>query len=270
MSDYLAREDAPLSNEDWERLDKLVVGSASKRLVGRRFINITGPLGVGATVVHKPIMRGISNGEISIERYDNLNISMIYKDFKLHWRDIESSRKYSVPMELGPAAVAAAFCALKEDEMIFNGNQEYGYEGILNADGCCSVLEQDWKVTGNAFQNVLSATEKLMSEGFYAPYAMVVSPSIYAMMHRNYGGGRILEIEMVRELVTDGVFQSPVLKGDDALVVATGQENMDLVVGQDLITAYLGPDGMDHPFRVFETIVLRIKRAASICTFVPS
>jgi len=268
MSDYLAREDAPLRSEDWERLDKLVVESASKRLVGRRFISITGPLGAGATVVHKPVMGGISDSEITIKKYDNINISMIYKDFRLHWRDIESSRKYGMPLELGPAAVASAFCALKEDEMIFNGNQEYGYEGILKADGCSSVSGQDWKVAGNAFQNVLSATEKLMSEGFYAPYAMVVSPSVYAIMHRNYDGGRILEIEMVRELATDGVFQSPVLKGDDALVIATGQENMDLVVGQDLITAYLGPDGMDHPFRVFETVVLRIKRAASICTFV--
>lgn len=268
MADYLAREDAPLSNEDWEKLDKIVVESARKRLVGRRFINITGPLGVGATVINKPVMGGMNEGEISIKKRDNLNISMIYKDFKLNWLDIESSRKYGMPIELGPAAAAAAFCAMKEDEMIFSGDHEN--EGLMNAKGRNSVEAQDWKITGNAFQNVINATEKLVSEGLYGPYAMAVSPSLYAMMHRTYGGGSILEVEMVRELLTDGVFQSPVLKGEDVLVIATGQENMDLVIGQDLITAYLGPDGMDHSFRVFETLVLRIKRPGSICAFTSS
>ena len=38
MSDYLMRGDAPFSDEEWERLDDLVVDVARKLLVGRRFI----------------------------------------------------------------------------------------------------------------------------------------------------------------------------------------------------------------------------------------
>jgi uncharacterized linocin/CFP29 family protein len=267
MADYLARDEAPLSSEDWEKLDKLVVGSARKRLTGRRFINIFGPLGAGAVVIHKPKIGGIDEDEIAISGRENLSIPMIHKDFRLHWRYIEAANKHGMPLELGPAAVAAAFCAMKEDEMIFNGNEEYGYKGLLNADGRSSVKAQDWKVSGNAFQNVVAAIEKLTSNSFYGPYAMVVSPALYATMHRVYDGTGAMEINMVRELVTDGLFQSPVIKGLEAIVLATGSENMDLVIGQDLITAYLGPDDMDHPFRVFETVLLRIKRPASICAF---
>lgn len=80
---------------------------------------------------------------------------------------------------------------------------------------------------------------------------MALSPPIYATMHRVY----------------DGVLQSPLIKGEEAIVLATGRENFDLIVGQDLITAYLGPDKMDHPFRVLETVLLRLKRLGSICAF---
>jgi len=36
-------------------------------------------------------------------------------------------------------------------------------------------------------------------------------------------------------------------------------------VAQDLITAYMGNEGLDHLFRVMETLVLRVKRPGAIC-----
>lgn len=96
---------------------------------------------------------------------------------------------------------------------------------------------------------------------------MVVSPAMYAKLHRMMGRGARLEISFIKELMDDGIYQSPVLEANQAVVVATGPENLDLVIGQDLITAYLGVDEMDHPFRVFETVLLRIKRPEAICTF---
>ncbi len=54
--------------------------------------------------------------------------------------------------------------------------------------------------------------------------------------------------------------------GKEALALIQ-KENIDLVIAQDLITAYLGPEGMDHLFRVFESIILRVKRPESICVF---
>jgi hypothetical protein len=38
------------------------------------------------------------------------------------------------------------------------------------------------------------------------------------------------------------------------------------VVAQDLITAFLETSKMNHYFRVFEILALRIKRPAAICT----
>jgi len=45
MADYLMRDDAPLSDAEWEKLDERVASVASKRLVGRRVLPVHGPLG---------------------------------------------------------------------------------------------------------------------------------------------------------------------------------------------------------------------------------
>ncbi|MGB9595606.1 MAG: family 1 encapsulin nanocompartment shell protein [Candidatus Poribacteria bacterium] len=266
MSDFLARDDAPLSADDWSAIDKAVVESAKKRLVGRKFIDITGPLGVGTQMVQLSRL-GIEDDRWSVKERLNLNIPIIYEDFKLAWRDIESAKQYHIPLELGPAAVASAMCAKKEDELIFIGDEKNGIQGLLNAKESNSIKALDWNENGNGFQNVVSAVGKLTDDGFYGPYALVTSVSLYALLHRVYGTTGTLEIMMIRELVTDGVFQSSLLKGNSAILVATGHENLDLVIAQDLITAYLGPEGMDQLFRVFESIVLRIKRPKSICVF---
>jgi uncharacterized linocin/CFP29 family protein len=275
MADFLARDDAPLSEKDWERLDKIVVESAQKRLVGRRFISITGPLGAGIQVVQKGILTGIDDDEevISVAKKENLSIPMIYKDFRLHWREIETSKRLGMPLELGPAAAASAVCANMEDKLVFTGcihedePCECPGQGLLNVDGKNEIETEGWDEPGSAFQDAVAATEKLIASGCYDPYAMVVSPAMYSKLHRMMQRGGRLEITFIKELMADGVYQSPVLSDNEGIVVATGKENLDLVIGQDLITAYLGADEMNHPFRVFETVLLRIKRPEAICTF---
>ena len=51
--DYLAREGAPISAALWQKIDDIVIGEARKHMVCRRFLDIYGPLGAGAT--HVPV-----------------------------------------------------------------------------------------------------------------------------------------------------------------------------------------------------------------------
>jgi uncharacterized linocin/CFP29 family protein len=41
--EFLKRNEAFLSESDWKRIDKVVVETAKRVLVGRRFIEISGP-----------------------------------------------------------------------------------------------------------------------------------------------------------------------------------------------------------------------------------
>jgi uncharacterized linocin/CFP29 family protein len=94
----------------------------------------------------------------------------------------------------------------------------------------------------------------------------VLSPRLFSLLHRIFEKTGVLEIETIRQLAPDGVFQSNRLRGETGVVLSTGRENLDLAVAMDMVTAYLGASHMNHPFRVLESLILRIKHPDAICT----
>lgn len=274
MYDFLDRSNAPLREEEWRQIDTLVVEVARRQLVGRRFIPVFGPLGAGTQDVDYDVFTGTdaavvstlgeSTDPVRAKRRVHEHMPLIYKDFMLYWRDLESNRLMGTPVDLGAAAAAASFCAQKEDDLIFNGNEDLGYPGLTTVEGRQELQASDWDVAGAAFNDIVSATRMLINEGFFGPFALVVSPKAFSQMQRVYANSGVLEINHVREIATGGVFQSPLLRDKLGFVVSMGIQNFDIAIGQDLITAYLGPEKMNHPFRVMESIVLRIKRPGAI------
>ena len=92
-----------------------------------------------------------------------------------------------------------------------------------------------------------------------------MNPAAYARLASLMTEGR-RELDMVETLAQAGVFQLPEVPslGDEVLVVSPAAWNLDLVVGQDIATAYTGNDGLDHCFRIFETVALRAKRPGAV------
>jgi uncharacterized linocin/CFP29 family protein len=265
-----------IGHEDWEKLQRVVHETVERHLVGRKFIEVYGPLGIGVQCVPLDTftipswasvdMLGEGNEAIHTLKRDIAHIPLIYKDFWLFWRDIEASKKGETPLDVSAAIGAAVAVAAREDDLIFNGLAETGMTGLLNTSGRNIVKLSDWSVIGNGFQDVVSAVEKLRSAGFLPPYALVVSPRLYALLHKVYERTGRLEIDGVKELMKGGVYQSPVFKKDVALVVATGRQNMDLAVGTDFKVEYWGPQDLNHRFRVVGSSILRIKCPQAICT----
>ncbi|MBC7545657.1 MAG: bacteriocin family protein [Candidatus Sericytochromatia bacterium] len=274
---FLNRAEAPLSERDWEMIDSVVTEVAKRQLVGRRFIQIFGPLGAAVQDVDYDTFASTGDAVVAVlgeegvspvraQRRVHENIPIIYKDFVLYWRDLETARKMDMPIDVSSAAAAASYVARKEDDLIFYGDVECGYEGLMTATGRNTMKSRDWKKPGNSFQDIVDARTKLLDAGFFGPYALAVNPVWYAHMHQIHGNSGTLEINHVREICTAGVFQTPILKGNHAALVSVGLQNFDIALAQDLISAYLGPEQMNHPFRVLESLVLRLKRPGAICT----
>jgi uncharacterized linocin/CFP29 family protein len=263
--DLLAREEAPLSAEDWERLDGIVVEVGRKYLVGRRFIPLFGPLGAGLPVVPSPELAGFGEGEaIAAGSTPLAHLARLQKDFVLKYEDLETSQRLGLPVDYAAAAAAAYVVAGQEDDLIFNGCKECGAGGLTNAKGIQKVKAGTWSAAGAVFADVVKAVEALASGGFPGPYAVAVAPSVWAMTHRSLGPGPKTESDMIEDIAKAGLFSSPALNPKQAVVLEAGSLNMDLAVGMDLTTAYLGPDNLNHPFRVMETVALRIKRPQAI------
>jgi uncharacterized linocin/CFP29 family protein len=275
---YTGHAENPLTPDEWTKMRTAVIESARRHLVGRRIIDLYGPLGPGVQSLpweqfanenpgHVDLLGENEDGAVLAASRRFKPIPLLYKDFVLHWRDLEAARGGAFPLDVSAAAGAASLLARAEDKLIFFGNDALGYEGLMNAHGRTTVPLQSWERTGGGFDNVVQALESLLSHGHYGPYAMVVSPHRFAQLHRVYEKTGILEIDSLRKVVTDGIHQATTLSGDQAVVLATGSEHFDLSVAVDFTLAYLGALRMNHPFRVLECVALRIKHPDAICTF---
>ena len=281
MPDYLQRDQAPLTYAEWASIDQTVVRTAQSILVGRRFINLVGPFGAGIEALPNDTLGGGGGGQVDllgnaehealgIESRRFLPLPLIYKDFWVHWRDLESSRQLGVPLEIGKAAAAAAATAQAEDRLIFDGDAPLGLAGLRTAEGRQTLTMSDWDTMGRAFADVVEGVRLLTQAGFTGPYALAVSPRLYADLNRIFDASGVLELEQVEKLARRGVYPTAVLPEPGALLVDSGAQNLDLAVALDLSTAYVESSNLNHLFRVLESLVLRIRRPGAICSFEPA
>ncbi len=277
MESFQKNTELPLNDKQLERLRAEIVKEATRTLVGRYFIEVYGPLGAGLESISfetferddlaRIDLEGGIDAKIATPKQESyIRIPIIYKDFELHWRDVELSKKLGAPLDVTRAIRAAHFVADREDDLIFNGSEELGIEGLTNAKGRNSVPLGDWDRFGVAFDTVHAATEKLLALNHHRPYACVLSPHLYSSLLKVKDGQHLLELDQLMRLCTDGVYQSPSMPRSRGVIVSTGPQNFDLAVAQDLDLSYLGPRAMNHELRVFESVVLRIKRPTAICT----
>jgi len=265
MKDYLMRDNAPLTKEQWNNLDEMVVKVAKNKLVGRRVVNTYGPLGGGIQSIELDKIKFSDDGEsIEVAERKYIPLPLIYKDFVITWRDIENAKQLNRPFDNSLVAAAASGLCRMEDEIIFNGSK--AQEGIMNASERLIVKKSNWDEGDNPYIDVAKAIEKLIKSDSYEPYALVTSTDLYVKMQRIQEGTGLTILSRVKELVEGRVYQSPVIEQGKAVVLAIGPQNVDLVIGEDIVTAYMGDENLNHLFRVMESLALRVKRPQSICT----
>lgn len=276
--EFLLRDDAPFSSEQWGIIDESVVKTARQILIGRRFLHIYGPLGAGVQSIAVDEHEEITHGDVDFFGEEDttpiktkgrrfVEIPMVYKDLSISWRDVENSKQYGLPIDISNVAGAAALCARKEDDLIFNGSEALGCEGLLTASGAERLEKKNWQEGENPFLDVAKGIEILVNKGFVGSFSLAVSPDLYMQMQRIQGNTGLLELDRVSKLLNGNLYQSPVLGKNKAVLVCAEAQNMDLVVGQDMITGYMGPEKLNHTLRVLETVLLRIKRKEAIVVF---
>lgn len=268
---YLSREDSPITHELWEKIDSEIIGAARKALTGRRFLHIYGPLGIGVqniSIDDADIFdENLEDGFITTKGRRYVEIPTLYEDFSILAKDMESCKTSGYPIDLSRAARSAEICARKEDSFLFFGNNPLGYEGILTASGINRIERSDWTFGENAFTDLVTALELFTVKGIYGPYTLILSPDLYMQLHRIQQGTGLLEIDRVNKLLNGNVHQTPVLGTGKAVIVCSDPKNIDLVIGQDLATAYLEQKDLNHSFRILESILLRIKNRSAITVF---
>ncbi len=268
---YLSRENASISEELWNEIDSAIVNTVRSLLIGRKFLHIYGPLGIGKDSIPvddaTSVEEEFEDGFITTKGRKYVEIPVLYDDFTLLARDLERSAQFGYPVDLSKAVIAGEYCARKEDHFLFYGNETHGYEGLLNAKGIGKLNKSDWSEGENAFSDIAAALGLFASNHIYGTYVLLVSPDVLLKLQRIQPGTGLLEIDRIRKMLHDHVYSSSVLKANTAAMICCDARNMDLVIGQDLSTAYLEQKDLNHSFRILESLLLRIKRKEAIILF---
>jgi len=268
--DFLARDTVSFSDEFWANIDDTVVSTVRTYLIGRRFLPLYGPLGAGVRSIN---IDTVNSGEESSDGFVRttgrkfVELPQIYEDFTLNWRDIEHSNSTGQPLDLSKVKQAAQAIALKEDSLIFFGNEFLGAEGLLNACGSVKLQRSDWNISDNAFKDVAAGLSILRSKYLIGRYSLILSPDLYVQLQHIHPGLGMMEEERISKMLNGNLFNAPVLGSNKAVLVCSEPQYMDLAVGKDIETAYLESKDLNHVFRIVETVALRIKNKEAVVIF---
>ena len=258
MSELLMRDAAPFGDEEWAAIDGMVVEVLKKTLVGRKVLEMVGPLGWGVDQAPVFGFETTEDGAAVAEVSGYLPLQELQEEFMLKARHLAMAGQTPFRLDLGAVAIAATSLAHQEDDLILSSLME---KAALFGD------LGNWGEPNGPFTAIANAIAEFQKEGVDGPYAMILNPMMYAslasLMHGQGFGRR--ELDMVASLLGEGIHTSTRMPKEKALLLSPQAWNMDLVVGQDAVTACLGNEGIDHRFRLFETLALRVKRAHAIC-----
>jgi len=257
---YLAREDAPFGSDLWEALDEAMVEAAKGQLVGRRVLELEGPYGLGMKSV--PLKDEATASGLIASKV--LPLAILQEAFDLGARDLANYEKEGVTLDRSAVAEAAIAVAKREDDLIFNGNEDLGIPGLLTVNSAGSVDLSEWDQAGVAAEDLIEAMTVLDGAGFHGPYTLALAPARFNRLFRRYERGNQTEMEHVKTMVTDGVYKAPVLKGGGVLL-ASGRQYASIILGQDMTIGFIGPEGDRVAFTISETLVPRIRRPQAIC-----
>lgn len=270
MNNYLGREDAPFSEALWQQIDQTVVAAARETLVARRFLPMAGPLGAGASFTSIDRLDRAEGGEAGLsvmQGRDLAQIPQLYEDFWLYWRDLESSESTGLDVNLAGARIAAQQLALREDRMAFYGIKSLGVEGLLTAKGINTVKPGNWETGESAYTDIAKAMTMLLQKGRIGRHTLVVSPDVLIKLERIQPGTGTLETERIEKLIGNKIYMTVSLDPGTAMLVSAQPQYMDLVVGQDIRTAYTEAVDLNHHLRVLETALPRVKAPDAVVVF---
>lgn len=268
--DFLARDTISFSDDFWNKIDKTVVDTVRKNLIGRQFLSLFGPIGAGADSIQvdEPnVEEEIKDGIIKTKGRRFIELSQLFEDFILHWRDIESCDKTGYPLDLSRVMTAAQKMARREDQIIFFGNEFLGCEGLLTAAGSLKEKRRDWAEGEQAFQDIASGISTFQSKGLVGKYSLIVSPDLFVMLQRIQPALGMMEVDRIKKMLDGRLFNAPILGKDKALLVCSEPQYIDLAIGKDVETGYLESKDFNHVFRIMETMALRIKNKEAIIIF---
>ena len=113
------------------------------------------------------------------------------------------------------------------------------------------------------FQTMKSAN-MLDPAGFHGSSKLGLRADLYNGVFHRYQQGSTTEIEHLKELISGGIFKMPGLPSA-GILAACGKQFASILLGQDLMTGFVGPVTGGYEFSITESFILRMLAPEAFC-----
>lgn len=232
----LKRELAPVTDEAWSEIEEEAKHTLITYLTGRKLVDFRGPEGWDYSAVNLGRYRKEKEGPVNgVEARTRIVQPMIELKvpFELSIDELDSVNRGLDDPDLDPVRKAAQKIALAEDNIIFYGSRNGGFDGICSG----SVHDPIVKKSGHGSYPAIitEAVETLRETGVKGPYAIALSPKDYKALASTVEGGYPI-INHIRRLIDGPIVWAPAIKG--ALVISMRGGDFELVIGRDISIGY--------------------------------
>ena len=263
---FLFRDDAPFGEKVWNLIDNTVVNTAKQQLTARRLLHTEGSYGFGTQSLN------IGSDEVTEKVAESLSVNVgrsapitsIQRSFTLPMRDIAYFEETGLPINLSSAKEAAIECAQQEDAILLNGLPKHNLSGLLTASGINKMKTGTWNEIGMAADDIIKSVTMLDKAGFHGPYTLGLTPEKYNLLYRRFQQGNQTELEHLGQIVNGGIVKVPGIQ-KSGILLASGKQFASIIVGQDLMTGFTGPDGDCLAFSLTESIALMLIEPKAVC-----
>lgn len=276
---------AKLTDEEILYIDKKIVETVRPLLIGRTLFPLANLGHAGYRTVYFYTQSDMSAAVIDMEGQQEsmddvpltphtVTVPVLHKEFRLLWRDIAMKREAGLPLDVQHAQNAARQVAEEEDKLLLSGQYTgwaaLGIEGLMTATGRLTVVGGDW--SANCLTYVANAIAALEAEGFYGPYKLILTPAWRAQLRAADANLHQWLFKSVGDLIggVENILVSSSLFASDGGVdrvclCQPGEDNFDLVVGEDAHTRTHEEKTGNIWGQVREVLAPRIKQPKSIC-----
>lgn len=265
----LKRKLAPVADDAWNEIETEAKRTLRLTLAGRRAVDFVGPLGYAASSValgRTAKVAGPAIEGVEIRRRQVLPLIELRTGFDLSLAELDDISRGAVDADLGAVTEAARRIALAEDQVIFEGCESVGIEGILSAAaGNALPMPADAGAWPRALAGALNALHSSAVEG---PFALLLGTAEYtALMTAVSDSGRRV-IDHVTRLIDGGVHRAEALSG--ALLLSTRGGDFELHVGRDFSIGYAGHNAENVSLYLQETLSFRVPGPEAAIPFRPA
>ncbi|MFP4661256.1 MAG: family 1 encapsulin nanocompartment shell protein [Halanaerobiales bacterium] len=261
----LKRHLAPIDDEVWEFIEDEAREVLTQKLSGRKVVDTVGPKGMDFAAYNtgRSVKLDINDEGAKYMVRNVLPLVELEVPFTIKRDEIESLLRGAKDADIDNLIQATKKVASIENNALFYGLEEAGIEGLAAVSDHVKI---DISEETGLMTPITSAIQGLKRESVEGPYNFVVGPYLYSLLHKLGENGYPLK-RKIKELIGGEIIFSEEL-GDQGFLLASRDEDFELIVGQDISIGFKRETDEEIEFFLTESFTFKVNAPEAVVVFV--